>query len=83
MFRRKLSALEYHNPTGFDCKGRNLPEINDVLPPHAPKTDNVHSGLYQQSICRAQLGLIYLLNYIINIVCALFFTQMKRNSEIS
>uniref|UniRef100_A0A8C2E338 RNA transcription, translation and transport factor protein n=1 Tax=Cyprinus carpio TaxID=7962 RepID=A0A8C2E338_CYPCA len=20
MFRRKLTALEYHNPTGFDCK---------------------------------------------------------------
>lgn len=22
MFRRKLTALEYHNPTGFDCTGK-------------------------------------------------------------
>lgn len=22
MFRRKLTALDYHNPTGFDCTGK-------------------------------------------------------------
>lgn len=23
MFRRKLGALDYHNPDGFDCTGKN------------------------------------------------------------
>lgn len=24
MFRRKLTALDYHNPSGFDCTGKNF-----------------------------------------------------------
>lgn len=24
MFRRKLTALDYHNPTGFDCTGKKI-----------------------------------------------------------
>lgn len=40
MFRRKLTALDYHNPGGFDCTGeRNIadeisgPVAGDLLPP--------------------------------------------------
>lgn len=27
MFRRKLTALDYHNPSGFDCTGKNFNKI--------------------------------------------------------
>lgn len=40
MFRRKLTALDYHNPAGFNCKGeaaaRGRPRV--VTPPAAPSS---------------------------------------------
>lgn len=31
MFKRKLTALDYHNPSGFDCKGRSYAAGADVV----------------------------------------------------
>lgn len=41
MFRRKLTALDYHNPAGFNCKGERWFQAGRALsaPTRAPYPD--------------------------------------------
>jgi hypothetical protein len=38
MFRRKLTALDYHNPSGFNCKGGWRPRGSATAPPQPART---------------------------------------------
>ncbi|KAH0520018.1 UPF0568 protein [Microtus ochrogaster] len=60
MFRRKLTALDYHNPAGFNCKGGRRPRGPETLPSqpalirrplprrprHASRTDGCSAGTF-------------------------------------
>lgn len=53
MFRRKLTALDYHNPNGFDCTGkkntlRSSVELN-VEPANVRKTTQRQTTLKNSS----------------------------------
>lgn len=44
MFRRKLTALDYHNPAGFNCKGGRRPRGPETAPPQSARTRTRRPG---------------------------------------